>query len=245
MEEGGFTEEIHGQGKASSNLTNYLGEFVYGGIDGSVTTFAVVAGATGASMQIDVVLILGFANLLADGFSMSVGNFLSVKAEIDEYNRQKNIEYWEVDNVPEQEKEEVRQIYRNKGFSGNLLEQIVNVITSNRERWVDLMMKEELEMSQVQMSPYSTALATFLSFVVVGFIPLLTYVLQFFFAIETGNLFLYSCIFTALGFSLIGFLKSYVTSTGVLRGIVETLLLGGAAALVAYYVGDVLEKIIT
>ena len=107
------------------------------------------------------------------------------------------------------------------------------------------MMKEELEMSPVQLSPYSTALATFLSFVLVGLIPLLTYVLKYFFAPETGNIFLFSCILTGVGFTLIGFLKSYVTATGVVRSIVEMLILGSAAAIVAYYVGDVLERIIT
>ena len=60
-------EELHGK---QGNFKDYIGEFVYGGIDGSVTTFAVVAGSTGASLDTSVVLILGFANLIADGFSM-------------------------------------------------------------------------------------------------------------------------------------------------------------------------------
>lgn len=63
------------------HLEDYLSEFVYGGIDGAVTTFAVVAGATGAKFDTQVILVLGFANLIADGFSMSVGSYLSKKSE--------------------------------------------------------------------------------------------------------------------------------------------------------------------
>ncbi|MDP5172401.1 MAG: VIT1/CCC1 transporter family protein, partial [Bacteroidia bacterium] len=98
----------------------YLGEFVYGGIDGSVTTFAVVAGAAGADLSLGVILILGFANLIADGFSMSVGAYLSTKSERDNYEKHRKIEYAEVETIPEIEKEEVRDIYRAKGFEGEL-----------------------------------------------------------------------------------------------------------------------------
>ena len=122
----------------------YIAEFVYGAIDGSVTTFAVVAGSEGAHFDLGVVLILGIANLLADGFSMSVGSYLSAKSEKEQYEKHKRIEYWEVDNLPEIEKEEIREIYQAKGFEGEILEKIVEVITANKDRWVDIMMKEEL-----------------------------------------------------------------------------------------------------
>ncbi len=234
-------EVLHGK---QGNFKDYIGEFVYGGIDGSVTTFAVVAGSTGASLETTVILILGFANLIADGFSMSVGNFFATKAEIDNYNKHKNIEYWEVDNMPEMEKEEIRQIYRQKGFEGQQLEEVVETITSDRDRWVDVMMKEELEMQQEGRSPLSTAAMTFISFVLVGLIPLMSYVLDFGFGIGSQNMFLTSIIMTSLGFILIGLLKSYVTDTKKIRGVLETLLLGGLAAIIAYYVGDVLEMIL-
>ena len=84
----------------SSKISSYLGEFVYGGIDGSVTTFAVVAGSVGASLDTAVILILGFANLIADGFSMSVGAYLATKTEHDNFEKHKKREYWEVENLP-------------------------------------------------------------------------------------------------------------------------------------------------
>ena len=138
--------KIHKSNSFISKFENYLGEFVYGGIDGCVTTFAVVAGAVGAGLDSMVIIILGFANLFADGFAMSVGAFLSARTEIDNYNKHKQLEYWEIENMPDIERQEIRDIYQAKGFEGELLEKIVTVITDNKDRWVDVMMKEELEM---------------------------------------------------------------------------------------------------
>ncbi len=238
--------KIHGTSNIGflNRFQDYLGEFVYGGIDGSVTTFAVVAGAVGASLDSSIIIILGFANLFADGFSMSVGSYLSSKSERDNYNKHKKIEYWEVDNIPEAEKEEVREIYREKGFEGDLLEKVVNVITSDRDRWVDVMMKNELNMIETTKSPFAMGAVTFISFIIVGLIPLILYVWDYFFGFQ-GNLFLSTCLLTSVGFIVVGFLKTYVNETSWIKGILETLVLGAIAAAVAYYVGDILEKIIT
>jgi len=221
----------------------YLGEFVYGGIDGCVTTFAVVAGAVGAGLGNDIILILGFANLLADGFAMSVGAYLSSRSEKDVYQKHRQSEYWQIENIPESEVEEIHEIYRNKGFEGELLEQVVEVITANPDRWVDVMMKEELEMIDTTKSPLKMGLVTYTSFILIGLIPLMTYVWDFVWPID-GNLFLITSCLTGLGFVLIGFLKTYVTETKFWKGILETLSLGAIAAVVAYYVGNVLEQII-
>ncbi len=231
---------LHSQGKILFFNKDYIAEFVYGGIDGAITTFAVVAGAEGANLSITIVIILGMANLIADGFSMSVGSFFSTKAERDTYEKHKATEYWEIEHLREKEIEEVREIYAAKGFKGELLEQVVQVITANKDVWVDTMMKEELEMTKDEKTPLKTASFTFLSFVVVGAIPLLSYL------ISGGNpeessLFLYSCILTGISLAIIGALKSKVTEQNILRGVVETVLLGGLAALLAFYVGDILE----
>ena len=93
----------------------YLGEFVYGAIDGTVTTFAVVSGATGASLSPIVVIILGFANLLADGFSMACGNFLSERSQRDFIEKERKREEWEIKAVPAGEREEIREIFRRHG----------------------------------------------------------------------------------------------------------------------------------
>lgn len=234
---------LHSRGKGILGK-EYIGEFVYGGIDGAITTFAVVAGAEGASLGISVVVILGLANLIADGFSMSVGNFFSTKTERDNFEKHRQVEYWEIEHLHDREVEEIREIYAAKGFMGELLEQVVQVITANKEVWVDTMMKEELQMVKGDKSPYKTAGVTFFSFIVVGAVPLISYVFvgDNFTAGDPG-LFLYSCILTGTALSIVGGLKSLVTEKNLVKGILETILLGGIAALLAYFVGDVLEKI--
>ncbi|MEQ8704260.1 MAG: VIT1/CCC1 transporter family protein [Phaeodactylibacter sp.] len=221
----------------------YLGEFVYGGIDGSVTTFAVVAGSVGAGLDSSVILILGFANLLADGFSMSVGAYLSAKSEAHNYEKHKKIEYWEIEHKPEEEREEVREIYRRKGFEGPLLEQVVDMLTADKDRWADVMMKEELYMMEQNRSPITIGSVTYIAFLLIGFIPLALYLYDYLFGFD-GNLFLATSLLTGLGFATVGWLKTHITETSMWKGILETVTLGALAAGVAYWVGDVLERII-
>ncbi|MFK7953392.1 MAG: VIT1/CCC1 transporter family protein [Ekhidna sp.] len=236
--------KIHGETNLLNRFQDYLGEFVYGGIDGSVTTFAVVAGASGANLESSIVIILGFANLIADGFAMSVGSYLSTKSEKQNYEKHEAIEYWEVENMPEKEREEIREIYEGKGFSGDLLDQVVDTITANKDRWVDVMMKEELEIMKESKSPLTMGMVTFLSFLLFGFIPLLIYVIDYA-SPQEGNLFLIASILTAICFISIGWMKSVVTSSSSIRGISETLILGAAAATLSYYVGSFLESVIS
>lgn len=234
---------LHYQNAWINKYQKYLGEFVYGGIDGTVTTFAVVAGAVGAGLDNSVIIILGFANLFADGFAMSVGSYLSSKSEKDNYEKHKKIEYWEVDNIPDQEREELKEIFREKGFKGKLLEQVVDTIATDKDRWVDVMMQDELNMNEPTKSPFKIGLVTFLSFIFIGIIPLTIYIVDLLFN-RVSNLFIWTSLLTSLAFIFIGVLKTYVTETSRLKGILETLLLGAVAAIVAYYVGDVLEGII-
>lgn len=238
-------EEIHGRKSVFGKLQKYLGEFVYGGIDGSVTTFAVVAGAAGAHLDGVIIIILGMANLIADGFSMSVGAYLSKKSEIQQYERHRKIEFWEIEQWPEKEKEEIREIYSNKGLKGKLLDEIVEVITSDKDIWVEEMMQGEHEWIVEKKSPFAIGLATFVSFFIVGFLPLLVYILhQFGVDFREENLLLMATSLTMIGFGVIGYLKSFVTQTSAVRGMAETVGLGTIAALLAYFTGSFLEQII-
>lgn len=237
--------KLHGTSSTLSKLQDYLSEFVYGGIDGSVTTFAVVAGAAGADLSSSVIIILGFANLIADGFSMSVGSYLSSKSERQTYEKHKNVEYWEVENMPETERQEIREIYQAKGFEGELLEQVVDKITEDKDRWVDIMMKEELEMLPDTKSAFGMALVTFISFILVGFIPLLIYIYEYIAGTAVHQGFWLACGLTSLAFIGIGWLKSAVTQTNRTKSILETLALGISAAVLAYFVGSTLEQMIS
>lgn len=237
----GHNEEVlHHQSNRFSRYQDYLGEFVYGGIDGSVTTFAVVAGSVGAGLDSAIIIILGFANLFADGFAMSIGAYLSTRSEMDNYEKHKKVEYYEVEAFPEAERQEVEDIYREKGFEGALLQQVVDVITADKDRWVDTMMKEELGMMEDGKSAFMVGFVTYISFIFIGIIPLSLYVWDYIWEFN-GNLFLGTSLLTSLGFIIVGFLKTYVTETNRIKGIAETLLLGILAALVSYYVGDLLE----
>ena len=233
--------EIHLENSRFGKLQTYLREFVYGGIDGAVTTFAVVAGGYGANLDPGILIILGFANLLADGFSMSVGAYLSAKSELDNYDKHEKIEYWEVENLPEVEREEIADIYRAKGFEGELLEKVVDHICADKALWVAEMMKDELGMMRESKSPLKIGIATLVSFILVGLIPLTVYLWTYFYP-STIDTFLWTSILTGMAFFLVGWLKSSVNQTSAVRGISETVLLGLLAAVVAYFVGDVLEQ---
>ena len=227
-----------------NRLQVYLGEFVYGGIDGAVTTFAVVCGAVGAGLDNSVIIILGFANLLADGFAMSVGAYLSSKSVKDNYNKYKAIELEELEKAPDLGRQQVEAIYKSKGFEGKLLQNVVDTIIADNDQWVDVMMKDKLMMTEESKSPFMMGLVTYISFILIGLIPLLIYVWDYF-GTFSGDLFLWTSIFTSIAFIVIGFLKTYVTETSKIKGILETLILGVLAAVVSYYVGDVLERLIS
>ena len=162
------------------NIKKYLPEFVYGGIDGVITTFAVVAWSAGAALSPHIVIILGLANLLADGFSMSIGYYLSSSSE------------------------------------------------------------KALGQSNTDKVPLHGALMTYVAFVVVGFIPLIPYIFWL-----SGDQFWISVVFTAIGLTTIGWIKSWITGLPLIKTVLQTLSLGLLAALVAYYVGDLIEHIIS
>jgi VIT1/CCC1 family predicted Fe2+/Mn2+ transporter len=222
---------------------SYLRDFVYGAIDGAVTTFAVVAGAAGAGLESRIVVIMGLANLLADGFSMAVSNFLGTRAESQRKEVARRAEQRHVELYPEGEREEVRQLFAAKGFEGDDLERAVEVITSDRERWVDMMMSEELGFSSEDGSATRSALATFVAFLVIGAIPLLPFLVNLVFDDAVDEPFLVATVLTGVAFALVGLLKARVVRQSLWRGTVETMALGGAAAGLAYLVGVLLQGI--
>lgn len=239
-------ESIHRIVHKESHVSTgqYLGEFVYGAIDGTITTFAVVAGAAGAALSPGIVIILGFANLLADGFSMASGNFLSERTQKDFVEKERKREEWEIENVPEGEIEEIREIFRKKGFKGKDLDRAVEIITSDKKVWVDTMMADELGLLESQKSPMKTAASTYFGFIMIGIIPLLAYVLSFFFPFFQQHTFRIAIIMTLMALITIGIIKRYVTKKNLWKSIIETVFVGGAAAVIAYYIGFFLRWLV-
>lgn len=222
---------------------SHLRDFIYGGIDGTVTTFAVVAGVVGADLSASVIIILGFANLIADGFSMAVSNFLATRAETQEQAKARREEEREVRDDPEGEREEVRQIFAKKGFSGAELDRVVDVITSDPRVWVDTMMVEELGYGPTHTDPLRAAAATFAAFLLIGFIPLAAFLLELAAPSVVDRAFLWSSLMTAGAFFIVGALKArFVAQRWYLAG-AETLAVGGAAAVLAYVVGALLKNV--
>ena len=222
---------------AAGPRQNYLRDWIYGGIDGSVTTFAVVSGVVGAQLSPTIILIMGFANLLADGFSMAASNFLGTKAEHDDIKRLEAIEYRHIEREPDGEREEVRQIFAGKGFRGPDLERVVELITSDRERWVQTMLSDEYGLPQKARSPWLAAVSTFSAFLVCGLAPLLPFLLQ------TKSASMVSAFLTGTVFFLIGSVKSRWSTTSWWRSGLLTLLVGGIAAALAYLAGVLLKQL--
>ncbi len=225
--------------RLSSVRHNYIRDWIYGGIDGAVTTFAVVSGVAGAELSATIVLILGFANLIADGFSMAASNFLGTRAEQEDYTRLEKIEYRHIEQFPEGEREEIRQIYREKGFEGEELEKAVELITADKDRWVRTMLTEEYGLPGEIRSPWKAALNTFTAFLICGLVPLLPYLFT------AKNSFVISSILTGVTFFLIGSVKSRWSTSSWFRSGLETFTVGSLAAILAYAVGVLLKEIVS
>jgi len=218
---------------------NYLRDWIYGGIDGSVTTFAVVTGVVGAHLSPVVIVIMGLANLVGDGFSMAASNFLGTKSEHDDVTRLEAIERRHIEVAPEGEREEVRQIFAAKGFAGTDLEHVVELITSDHDRWVRTMLTEEYGLPLQPRSAWMAATATFSAFALCGLLPLIP------FLIGLNNAFVVSLILTGTVFFIIGSVKSRWSTVAWWRSGISTLFVGGIAAGLAYGVGVFLKSLVS
>ncbi len=231
-----FMEHSHDPQAISARLdegpkANYLRDWIYGGIDGAITTFAIVAGVVGANLSVGVILILGLANLVADGFSMAASNYSGTKSEHDDYERIKAIELRHIRNYPEGEREEIRQIYARKGFKGEELEAMVELLTAKEDVWLDTMLKEEYSISPIQRSPLMAALATFIAFAICGAVPLIPFVFGF----EASAII--AAIMTGMVFLAIGAAKSIWSMQAWWVSALETFFIGMLAAGLAFGIG--------
>lgn len=234
-------EEHKKQERHGHTLGPVIHDVVYGGNDGIVTTFAVVAGTVGAEMPHYVVIILGLANLFADGTSMATGAFLSIKSEMDQYTRLRKEELQEIEEDPEIEREEIREAYAKKGFTGKNLDEAVKTITADKERWADVMMQEEHGMTADTASqPLLHGVTTLISFVIFGSIPLLPFI----FGINEAKRFEVAAVSTFFALILLGLTRSVVTKERLLRGPLEIVSVGALGALLAYGIGVLLKGMV-
>jgi VIT1/CCC1 family predicted Fe2+/Mn2+ transporter len=223
---------------------SYLKDFVYGAIDGAVTTFAVVSGVAGAGLSPGIVIILGAANLVGDGFSMAAGNYLSTHAENQQREKLRTLEEQHIEQYPEGEREEVREIFRNYGMDELNLDSIVSAVTSDRNRWVQVMLREEYGLSTATPTALVAALVTFAAFMLVGALPLAPFLVN----LVSPNLwprpYMWSTLMTGTAFFLVGAIKSLFVEEHWTRAGLVTLLVGGLAAALAYGIGAALHGMV-
>lgn len=219
----------------------YIGDLVYGGLDGIVTTFAVVSGVAGADLGSGVILIMGLANLFADGLSMATGAYLSSKSEREYYDRERQREAWEVEHFPEGERLELIEIYRGRGYTQEDAETLVRIQSQDPGLWVGEMMVQELGLLPDDRTPLTSALATLGAFVLAGAVPLLVYLLGLLMAVDPAVSFPVSTVLSAAALFGLGAAKVFITERRWWRSGLEMLTVGGIAAGVAYLVGFALQ----
>jgi vacuolar iron transporter family protein len=223
---------------AAGPRQSYLRDWVYGGIDGAVTTFAIVSGVVGAQLAPAIILILGIANLIADGLAMAASNYLATRAEHEEFRYSQAVEHRHIKNFPDGEREEVREIFRRHGLQGDLLEHVVAAITADRDRWVQTMLREEYGLPSVVRSTLHAAASTFSAFLLCGLVPLAPFVARL------PSAFPVAAVATGLVFVVIGAAKSTWSIHSWWHSGFETLAVGGSAATVAYAIGAWLRGLV-
>jgi len=230
------SEKVHGSSKAK-----YLSDAVYGANDGIITTFAVIAGATGAAFSSVVVIILGLASLLADGISMGLSNYLALKSEKQYQAKQRKIEEEEIEKFPDIERQEIREILETWKISEDVMPRVLEAITSDKKLWVDFMMREELNiLEDPEDSPFTHGVVTFIAFLIAGAMPLVPYL----FGIENESIFLVSIISTAAALFTVGSLRTLLTGVNWFISGIKMLGVGSIAALVAYLVGFLVKSLL-
>jgi len=227
--------ESHVRSSVGSNFR----DVILGGQDGVVNVLGVVLAIAAATNETKVVIIAGIAANLAESLSMAAVAYTSTKAYNQYYQAELEREKREVEEVPEQEKKEIQQIYHKKGFRGKALRQIVAQITSSKRLWVDTMMTDELKLSEEQVvNPLKSALVVGLSALVGSTIPLLPF---FFFSVNVSIIL--SLIASTIALFLTGALKAKYTIGSWLKSGIEMALIGMITALLSYGIGVILGKV--
>lgn len=222
----------------------FLKPLIFGGLDGILTSFAIVAGAAGGSMPIPVILVLGFSNIFADALAMGVGEFLSSKAENEWILSERKRENWEMENYPEGEIREMIDIYKERGMSHEDAVLVINTMAKYKDFFVDVMMAEELQLqvpeADHKVESMKEGVAMFCAFASFGSLPLLGYVIipAMFPSLPEEALFTAACVVTGITLFAMGSVKSMFSPSHWFICGFETFLLGGACATVAYTIGQ-------
>lgn len=241
------TEHWHAGGDTGSNLR----DLVLGISDGLVTVIAFVAGTTALLQGTNLVLKAGVAEMFAGAVSMGLGAYLGSKSQREVYEKEKAREYYEVEHMPEMERQEVRDIYAAKGFEGADLEMIVARITSDKDRWVNMMMSEELGYGdESNESPVRTGVIVGISYMIGALVPLAAYIIHRILSIADSSdslntTFIISVALTLAVLFAFGTFKSRFTHQPWWRSGLEMMIAGGVGALIVYSIGNLVQGLIS
>jgi len=222
---------------------DYVAEIVYGGVDGVVTTFAIVAASAGANLSTSVIFVLGFANLLADGFSMGVSAYLAKRAEQDELEKKRR-HLDEALKDDEARSKEIKGHLTRYGLKGVLLTQVMDRIARSKPS-SRAFLRRHNNVAEDPEKPLLIGLFTFAAFIVVGSLPVLIYAVEVIFDKDNSNAFLISSLSALLAFGIVGYFKGKVTHSSKVAAVFETVLLGAIAAVIAYGVGFYLDSLVS
>jgi predicted membrane protein (TIGR00267 family) len=213
-------------------------EIVFGFNDGSVSTLALLAGVTGGALSHGNIIIAGLSGVIAGAISMGIGAYISSKSEIEHHQSEIKKEKQEIDEVPEIEKEEIRQIYQKKAaFTDRDIGMIVKRITSDKKIWLDTMMKEELGLFEERFQrPVKVGLIMLVAFLAGGIIPVIPFML----INQSMTSLTASIALTFISLFTIGVWKTTLTGRNWLVSGVEMVGIGILATVVPYIIGDVL-----
>jgi len=212
-------------------------QIVFGMNDGVVSIFALLAGVAGAGQDSLTILITLLAATIAGALSMAAGEYISGKSEAEFFRHEIKQERLETKLVPEIEKEEIRMIYKTKGFDGDLLEQIVEKICSDRELWVKEMVIDELGTAEMeQEGGIKTSLIIFVAFIFGSLFPVIPYLI-FLTVFDSLTIFYISTVVTFGGLFFVGAMKKFVTGVNWLKSGLEMLIVGTFAFGISYLIG--------
>lgn len=231
----------HGHTEQHMRSSEILIDIVIGMSDGLTVPFALAAGLSGAVSEghINLIWIAGIAEIAAGSIAMGLGGYLAGKTEVDHYNSELKREYAEVENVPEREKEEVREFFSGLGLSREVQDQAVEEMTRDKEKWVDFMMKYELGLDKPD--PQRARKSAFnigLSYVVGGLIPLSPY----FFVTNGLTGLRISAAITLCCLFIFGYFKSKMTGVNPLSGAIRVMVIGALAAGCAFAVARLVQS---
>lgn len=224
--------------------SNYIRDIVFGFGDGVNTSLGIVAGIGGASVGVDIVILAAVIGMFTGAKAMAVQNYLAVKSQIEILQSEIKREEYEIENTPEDERKEIEEIYKSKGFVGEELNMVVNKITSNKGVWLKTMLTEELGLNlEILGNPIKGAIVMFISFLVGGILPILPY-----FIVKTGLINNFTALLIAISMSLsssfmIGAIKGRLAKKSWVKGGLEMSLLGTGIALLGYGIGSEMNNL--